>query len=158
MSNVSIYVALISAGAGVFGAAIPQAAIVVREVRQAGRDREERRSEKRRQACLDLLQAAASLRTGVADAADYHGDEMGIRLAGIRNCAAAVQVNSLSVGMLPHEVLRDPAERLAAAAATLAEAAARDTNLSLGQMAVRPEFRPLDEAMEAFRQTAMHTQ
>ena len=68
VTDVSIYVALITGGAGALGAATPQLATVLRDSRQAGRDRRERGVNARRQAYVELLGAAADLRTRV----DHH--------------------------------------------------------------------------------------
>src|SRR5713226_7571226 len=75
MPDVSIYVAVIAAGAGVLGASIPQVAMFARDARRDERDRRERRAETRRQACLDLLRAGGELRTRLANAAQNHGTE-----------------------------------------------------------------------------------
>lgn len=155
MPEVSIYVALITAGAGATGAAIPQIATVVRDVRQADRDRHERRVETRRQACLDLLHAASDLRTQVANAAQYHGSDMGARLAEIRKCAAAVQLHAVSVALLAGESLDDPAERLAAAAMDLAAAAVHNADMSLNQMVSCPDLSEFDGSVKAFRLRAV---
>jgi hypothetical protein len=146
--DVSIYVALITAGAGAIGAAIPQVATVVRDVRQAERDRHERRADTRRQACLDLLHAASDLRAQVANAAQYHGGEMGARLAEIRNCAGAVQVHAVSVGLLAPEAPAGPAERVAVAANGLAANAADNTDMNLNQMVTSPDFTEFDGSVE----------
>ena len=63
MADVPIYVAAITAGAGLIGALIPQAALVIREVRQAEKDRRERFVTAMRDACVELLGAAGELRT-----------------------------------------------------------------------------------------------
>jgi hypothetical protein len=52
MADVSIYVALISAAAGVGGATIAQLTTALRESREAKRDRQERQAEATRQACI----------------------------------------------------------------------------------------------------------
>jgi hypothetical protein len=98
--DVSIYVALITAGAGVAGAAVPQIAAVARDVRLAERDRRERRADTLRQACLKLLRAAGDLRTQVANAALYRGGEMGAQLAKITSSSATVQLHAASTRYL----------------------------------------------------------
>jgi hypothetical protein len=155
VTDVSIYVALITGGAGAIGAAMPQLATMARDSRQAGRDRHERGVNARRQACVELLRAASDLRTRVANAAMYHGDEMPARLADIRSCAAAVQVQAASVGFLARETLAEPAERLASAAADLAAAAVQSTDMSLNQMPSRPDFTAFDQSVDTFRSTAI---
>src|SRR5712692_10538692 len=78
--DVSLYVAAITAGAAVLGAGVSLIPVYLRDVRQDAQDRRERHAETRRQACLDLLGAAEDLRTSVANAVDYHGEEMSARL------------------------------------------------------------------------------
>jgi hypothetical protein len=149
--DVSIFVALITAGAGAIGAAIPQVATVVRDVRKAERDRRDQRAQTRRQACLDLMGAASDLRTQVANAALYHGDEMGARLTEISTRADAVQLHALNVGLLAPDTLAAAADRLTIAARDLAAAAARNTDMSLKQMVVSPDSAEFDQSVEAFR-------
>jgi hypothetical protein len=155
MPDVSVYVAVVSAGAGVAGAAIPQIAFVVRDVRQAERDRHERRAEAKRKACLDLLRSAGELRTQVANAAQYHGDEMGTRLADIRKYAAAAQLHAVNVALLAPRKLAEPAQRLAAAASRLAAAAADGTDLRVNEMIRPPDFTELDETFTTFQKIAV---
>jgi hypothetical protein len=155
MPDVSIYVALIAAGAGVVGATIPQIAILVRDGRQAERDRRDRGAETRRQACLDLLRAAGELRTRVANAAEYHGTEMGARLAEIRESEAAVRLNAVSVALLVPRKLTEPAEELAEIARRLVAVTERDTDLDLGVRAGQPNFAELDRGVAAFRRAAV---
>lgn len=157
MTDVSIYVALITGGAGAIGAAMPQIATVVRDGRQAKLDRRERGVSTRQQACIELLRAAADLRTRVANAAMYHGDEMLARLAEIRNCAAAVEVQAASVGLLARETLAEPAAELASAATELAAAAVQGTDMDLNQMPEDPDFATFDERVDLFRIKALAT-
>jgi hypothetical protein len=93
MPDVSLYVAVVTAAAGVGGAAIPASAVLIRDVRQAERDRRERNAEAKRQACLGLLSAAGELRTRLDNTAAYQGTEMGARLAVVRECDATVRLN-----------------------------------------------------------------
>ena len=155
MPDVPLYVAAITAAAGVAGAAIPAIAVIIRDVRQAERDRRERRAEAKRQACLDLLRAAGELRTRVANAAEYHGPEMGSLLAGIRECEAAVRLHAVSVALLAPEKLTEPAAQLADAAGRLVAVTERNTNIDRGVMVPRPEFTGLDEKLTAFRRTVV---
>jgi hypothetical protein len=155
MPNVSLYVAMVTAAAGVGGAAIPAIAVIMRDVRQAERDRRERNAEAKRQACLDLLRAAGELRTRVANAGEYHGLEMGARLADIRECDAAVQLSAVSVQLLAPGKLTAPAEQLALAASQLATAAADNTDFGIGAMVSKPDMARLAESMGAFRWIAV---
>jgi hypothetical protein len=151
MPDVSIYVALIAAAAGVSGAAVPN----IRDSREAKRVRRERDAAARRQACLDLLRAAGELRTRVANAADYHGDQMGARLAEIRECDAATQLHAMSVALLASGKLTEPTARLASAATRLVTVTARNTDLKAGEMLIKPDFTELDEKITAFRQVVV---
>jgi hypothetical protein len=155
MPDVPLYVAAITAAAGVAGAAIPAITILIRDVRQAERDRRERSVEAGRQACLDLLRAASEVRTRVANAADYHGNEMGARLAEIRECDAATQLHAVSVALLAPEKLTEPAALLADAAGGLVAVAEQNTNIDRGVMVPRPGFTELDEELKAFRRIVM---
>jgi hypothetical protein len=154
VTDVSIYVALITGATGAVGAATPQIATVFRDNRQAKQDRKERGVNARQQACIDLLRAASDLRTRVANAAMYFGDEMLTRLADIRACAAAVQVQAASVGFLAGDTLGAPAERLASAATELATAAIQSTDMNLKQMPSSPDFTAFDQGVEEFRRKA----
>jgi hypothetical protein len=155
MPDVPIYVAAITAAAAVAGATVPAITILIRDVRQAERDRRERSTEAGRQACLDLLRAAGELRMRVANAADYHGNEMATRLAEIRECDAATQLHAVSVALLALEKLTEPAAQLADAAGQLVAVAERNTNIDRGVMVPRPEFTELDEELRAFRRTVV---
>ena len=100
MPEVSLYVAAITAGAGLVGAGASLIPVYLRDIRQARQDCRDRHADARRQACLDLLRAAEDLRTTVANAADYHGEEMSARLAQIRTFAAAVRINAANLELL----------------------------------------------------------
>jgi hypothetical protein len=151
VTDVSIYVALITGATGAIGAATPQIATAFRDGRQAKLDRKERGVDARRQACIDLFRAASDLRTRVANAAMYFGDEMPTRLSDIRACAAAVQVQAASVGFLAGDTLGPSAQRLASAANELATAAIQGTDMNLKQMPSSPDFTAFDQSVEEFR-------
>jgi hypothetical protein len=153
--DVSIYVALITAGAGVTGAAISQVASVARDVRLAERDRQERRTDARTRAYLDLLGAAGDLRTLVGNATLYRGDQMGAQLAGIGSSAAAVQLCAVRVGLLARQALADAAAGLAVASRELATAVVQNTDLKLNQLVVSPDCTEFDGRVEAFRLRAV---
>jgi hypothetical protein len=155
MLQVSIYVAVITAAAGVLGAAVPAIATLTRDVRQAERDRRERRADAKRQACIELLRAAGDLRTQVANAAHYHGDEIGTRLAQIRECAEAVGLHAVSVGMLASEKLTAAAEHLAAAAENLVAMAVTNTDMRVKAMTPEPDYTEFDDSIAAFRRVAV---
>jgi hypothetical protein len=157
MPDVSLYVALITAAAGVGGAAIPAVAVLIRDVRQAERDRNERSAEAKRQACIDLLSAAGELRTRLANTAAYQGTEMGARLAEVRECDAAVQLHAASVALLPTGKLAKPAEGLAAEASLLTTTATAEENIDkrAGEMLRKPDFTGLDTSIKTFREIAI---
>jgi hypothetical protein len=150
MADVSIYVALITGATGAVGAAIPQIATVLRDSRQAKRDRSDRSVNARQEACVALLRAAADLRTRVANATMYQGDEMLARLAEIRSCAAAVEVRAASVGYLD-KTLAEPAADAASAATRLAAAAVQTTDMDLHAMPEGPDLTLFDQRVEDFR-------
>jgi hypothetical protein len=154
MPEVSVYVAVVTAAAAVAAAAVSQIPIYVRDVRQAGQDRRELHAETRRQACLDLLSAAEDLRTSVANAVDYHGEEMSARLAEVRNVAATVQVHAARIELLVPGTLAAAAERLASVAGAFTAAAVTSTDLVLGNMR-KIDPTELGEAIESFRKQAV---
>jgi hypothetical protein len=151
MADVSIYVALISAAAGVGGATIAQLTTALRDSREAKRDRQERQAEATREACIKLLRAVGDLRTQVANNHSYHGVEMGARLERVREFAAAAQLHAVRVSLLVPEHLAELADLLAAAASDLAEWTAQSTNLDEGSMIRTTDFRELDDRIRAFR-------
>jgi hypothetical protein len=156
MADVSIYVALISASAGVVGAAVSPFGLAFKEGRQAKRDRAERRATAVRQACVDLLSAAGNLRTQVTNNRSFSGDRttMGTRLEAVREYAAATALHAASVSLLASN-LSEPADRVAAAAKTYADAAAQSTDLDKGWMPVEPSHDELDDAIKEFRRRAI---
>jgi hypothetical protein len=155
VADVSIYVALITAGAGALGAAIPQIAAVARDVRLAGRDRQEHRADARREACVEFLRAVNDLRTQVANAALYRGDEIASLVAEIRSCSAAVELHALSVGLLARDALAEPVERVTAAARELAAAAVQNTDMNINRVAISPDFAAFDQSVEEFWSRAL---
>jgi hypothetical protein len=156
MADVSIYVALIAASAGVVGAAVSPFGLAFKEGRQAKRDRAERHATAVRQACVDLLTAAGNLRTQVTNNRSFRGDKdaMGGRLEAVREYASAIAVHAASVSLLASD-LAESADRIAVAAKTYADGAARSTDLDKGWMAVEPNPDELDDAIKEFRQRAI---
>ena len=155
MPDVSVYVALITAGAAVLGAGASQIPVYLRDIRQPSQDRRDRQADARRQACLDLLRASGDLLTDVANAGDYHGDEMANRLAEIRKLAAAVQIHAATIELLAPGKLSGAAAQLAGAAERFAAATAANTDLQLNQMVTAPDPAELSAAMGAFRKHAV---
>ncbi len=156
MSNVSIYVAVITAAAGVLGATISQLASALRESGQAKRDRQERYATAVREACENLLRAAGDLRTQVENNRSFRGDRtaMAARLEEVRNHAAATQLHEVSVGTLVPK-LAESAGRVAAAARSVAMAAADHTDLERGWVAIDPDFTTLDASVDTFRREVL---
>ncbi len=101
MVDVPIWVAIITALAGILGAAIPQGATVIRDVRQAERDRKERFDTATRDACVALLRAAGELRSLAEGWRSYRGDPTAVlaRVAEARGLAEATRLHAVSVSM-----------------------------------------------------------
>jgi hypothetical protein len=155
MTNVPLYTAVISGCAAVAGAAIPTIGITVQGALAARRERRERNEADQRQACVELVQAAENLRTQVADNHDYHGDEMGARLAQVRAYAAQARVQAVRMSLMASHGLAATAQGLAAAASRLAEAAEATTNLRQGTSTDLPDFGDLETCMAAFKAEAV---
>jgi hypothetical protein len=153
VTDVSIYVALITGLTGAAGAATPQLTTLLRESKQAKRDRQDRAENARQEACVELLGAAADLRTRVENTAMYHGSEMPSRLAEIRNSGADAQVRAAKVAFLAAH-LAVPAQALGTAATDLAAEAIRNTNMDTNVM-VSPDFTSFNEAVDAFNTKAI---
>jgi hypothetical protein len=155
MTDVSIYIALISAGAGVAGAGISPVAQAYKDGRQRSRDRAERQATAMRQACVDLLRAAGELRTQVANNRSYHGTDMATRLEEVRRLAVATQVHAAEVEMLAPTATAELAGKLATSGGELADWTVRHTNLQLGVLAEDPPYRELDDRLADFRAQAV---
>jgi hypothetical protein len=155
MADVSIYVAVISAGAALIGATVPQVATAIRDGRRAERDRKERLADTRRQACVQLLRTVLDLRVRVSNIQDYHGAEMAPRLAEIREGAATAEVEAVSVALMVGPELAKAAEQLASAAARLATVAVENASLQLGASTQAPDFGELDDSVTAFKTLAV---
>jgi hypothetical protein len=157
MTDVPIYVAVITAGAGLFGALIPQAALVIREVRQAEKDRRERFAAATRAACVDLLRAAGELRTLVENIRSYRGDASGMRarVEEVQKRAEETRLHAASVSLLVPGRLATPANTVAAAARALAEDVVQNTNLDRGVSIGLADTRALDKSITDFRNEAV---
>jgi hypothetical protein len=125
---------------------------VLGDSRQASRDRKERGVNAKQQAYVDLLGAAADLRTRVANTAMYGGDILA-RLAEIRSSTADVQVKAAKVSFLEIKLIQS-AGSLAKAAADLAAEAIAKTDMSTGVMTA-PSFTAFDTAVEKFKSEAI---
>jgi hypothetical protein len=146
----TIVVAAITAAAAVFGAAISPLSTALQNGRVAERDRRERRGEELRQACTDLLATVTELRTNVVNNHDYHGSEMGARLAHVRELAGQARTYAFSIALLAPPTLAAAATELAAAADHVAEVAAANTNLSMGSCVRPTDCAELDARTSAF--------
>jgi hypothetical protein len=154
MPDVPLYTAVISGCAAVVGAAIPTIANTVQNVLAARRDRWDRYQADKRQACVELVQAAENLRTQVANNHDYHGDEMGDRLAQVRAFAAQARIQAVRISLAAPPELAQVTQELAAAASRLAEAAEARTDLRQGASIELPPLSDLDTRMAVFRAAA----
>lgn len=157
MADVPVYVAVITGAAGIIGAAIPQASIVLGEVRQAKRDRRERSVAAGQSACIDLLRAASSLGTQIENLRTYRGDALGLRLRleEVRRYLAETQLHSASVGMLAPGQLTERASQLAAEASSLVKAVEANVDLDNDVVVGRIDLGPLGTLIAAFREEAV---
>jgi hypothetical protein len=91
----------------------------------------------------------------VANNSSFSGDRnsMGARLEAVREHASAATLHAASVSLIASD-LAGPADRVAAAAKTYADAAAESTDLDKGWMTMEPNHEELDEAIKEFRQRA----
>jgi len=154
MPEVSIYVAIITAGAGVLGGATPQVATLIRDSRQDKRDRHERRADATRQACLELLHAAGDFRTDVANTCHSHGDGMEARLEGVRAAAETIALHAVSVGLMDPK-LSASAEGVATAAEAVAVTAVNNFDTRVKAVTPEPNYSEFDAAVAAFRRIVM---
>jgi hypothetical protein len=159
MTEIPVYVALITAGAGLLGALVPQAWIVFREIRQREHDRQDKYVSQARGACLDLLRASVALSVHVKNMNTYRGDRAGLcsRLEEARGHLAEIQLYSASVGMTAPALLTEPAWRIAAEAESLTKSVEEVTDLDNAEMLDKPDTRSLDELISAFRDKAVST-
>jgi hypothetical protein len=157
MANVPVYVAVITGAAGIIGAGIPQASIVLRDVRQAARDRRERSIAAGQGACIDLLRAASSLATHIENLRAYRGDGHGLRLRleEVRKYLDETQLHAASVGMLAPDQLIGGASELATEASTLVKAAEASIDLDNDVVVGPIDVGPLDTLIAAFREEAV---
>jgi hypothetical protein len=151
MPQVSIYVAVIAAGAAILGAAVAPLSTAYEKARQAVRERAEQRETVVRQACIDLLRAARDLRVQVANTAAYHGNEMGARLERVRQLDADAASNADEVALLLPVSVADSAGRLASVMSALAVAAQANVKPEFAASIREPDFTELDSCIEDFR-------
>lgn len=139
------------------GAAIPQVASVIRDVRQAERDRRERSAAATRDACVGLLRAAGEVRTLTESIRGYRGeaDGMRARVEEVRSRAEATRVHAAEVSMQVPARLAEPADQVASAASALADDVMRNTDLNQGVLIGDPDVSKLVECIAAFRSAAV---
>jgi hypothetical protein len=157
MVDVPIYVAIITALAGIIGAAIPQIAIVIRDVRQAERDREERVAIATRDACVALLRAAGELRNLAEAWRSYRGDANAVlaRVAEVRSLAEATRLHAVDVSMQVPGRLGPAADNVADAASDLVKNVVENTDLNHGVASGDPNVTVLVTRIDAFRHAAV---
>lgn len=151
MPQVSIYVAVIAAGAAVLGAAVAPVSTAYEKARQVVRDRAEQRATAVRQACIDLLRAARDLRVQVANTAAYHGNEMGARLERMRQLDADAASHADEAALLLPVAVAESAVQLARAVSALATSAQANVRPQFAASIREPDFTELDACIEDFR-------
>jgi hypothetical protein len=154
MTDVSVWVPVISAAAAILGAAVSPLTTVLQNSRQARQERQERQVTDRRQACIELLRAAVDLRATVANNHDYHGDDMVARLALVRQYAADARVHAFNIALLAPQELAAAALELADETGQVALLAAANTDLAMGVCVQAPDFGKLDERIADFANRA----
>jgi hypothetical protein len=154
MVDVPIWVAIITALAGIIGAAIPQGATIMRDVRQAERDRNERSAVATREACIALLRSAGELRNLAEGWRSYRGDVLA-RVAEVRSLAEATRLHAVDVSMQVPAKLGPPADSVAGAAGDLVGDVLQNTDLSRGVATGDPNVAPLIASINEFREAAV---
>jgi hypothetical protein len=154
MPEVSIYVAIVSAGAAVLGAAVSPISTSYQNVRQARRDRMERRETEIRQACTGLIRSARDLGVAVANNHAYQGEDIGSRLERVRQLAADAALHADSVALLVPQELASCAAELAAAVGRLAGAAEANIDSRVRRSIRDPDFTELNHCIVDFSKQA----
>jgi hypothetical protein len=157
MVDVPIYVAIITALAGILGAAIPQIAILIRDVRQAERDRKDRSAAATRDACVALLRSAGELRNLAEAWRSYRGDAKAVlaRVAEVRSLAEATRLQAVNVSMQAPVKLAPAADNVADAASALVRNVVDNTDLNQGVASGDPDIGTLVTCIDAFRLEAV---
>ncbi len=147
----TIYItAVISAAAAILGASVTPITTIYQNARHACRERQAQHESAVRDACIELLRAAWDLRTMAANSHEYHGEEMGARLAEIRARAAAASMRWVLIATLAPGDLGNPANRVGMAAEHLAVERASNTDLDRGRSIRDPEFDEMDSCIKDF--------
>jgi hypothetical protein len=155
MPEVSIFVAVITGGAAVFGAAVSPVSMAYQNAKRSARDRRERRETEIRQACAGLLKAARDLRVQVANNHAYQGNEIPLRLEQVRQLAAdaASYADSVLLLLMPVDVINS-AGRLTAAVSRLVETAEANIDSNVHMSIRSPDFTELDDCIKDFSKLA----
>jgi len=157
MTDVPIYVAVITAGAGIIGSLVPQATILIRDVRQAERDRRERKTTAARAACVELLRAAGELRILAETIGSYRGnaDGMRARVAEMQGKSEETRLHAASVSLQAPGKLDAPAQKVAVAASELADEVVENMDLNHGVLVGNPNIGRLADCIASFRDGAV---
>lgn len=157
MADVPLYVAIVTAGAGIIGAAIPHVTTVIRDTRQAERDRRERLAQALRDVCVDLLRAAGELRTLTENIASYRGDANGMRalVGDVRGHAEATRLHAARVGLEASGQLAESAYQLATAASDLVGDVERNIDMDRGVVIGHASVNALVSSIAAFQEAAV---
>jgi ferredoxin-NADP reductase len=159
VTDIPLWVPIISAGAAVLGASVSPVAAAYHTLRQARHNREYEHGSAVREACTSLFRAARDLRAQVANNHAYHayqGTDMGARLERVRELDADVAVHAAQVAMLESGPLGDSATGVAAAVGRLIIATEAKTKIEKGVSAEEPNFKELDASLAAFRSQAVN--
>lgn len=147
----TIYVtAVISAAAAILGASITPFTTMYQNARDARRERQARHEQAVRDECIRLIRAVWDLRTMAANDHEYHGEEMGARLAKVRGRAADASMRWVLIAALAPGDLGSSAKGLGMAAGHLAVERAKNTDLDHGRSLRDPEFGEIDSCIKDF--------
>lgn len=158
MTDIPLWVPIISAGAAVLGASVAPVAAAYHTLRQSRNSRAYEHESAVREACTSLLRAALDLRVQLANNHAYHayhGTDMGARLERVRELDADVAVHAAQVAMLESGQLGDSATDVAGTVGRLIASTEAKTKLEKGVSAGEPNFGELDASLGAFRTRAV---
>lgn len=112
-------------------------------------------TDERRRACVQLLRTVLDLRVLVENNNEYHGKELPARLAEIRKCVAATEVQATELALIATTGLAQAAEQLAEAARGLVKAAAESASPQLGALTNPTDLAEFNERVKTFREMAV---
>lgn len=161
MADVPLYVAIVSAAAGLVGATIPQVTTVIRETRKAERDRWERERDRQEQlahevrdVCVNLLRAAGELRTLTENMTSYRGDGTRALLGDVRGHAEATRLHAAEVGLRVSGQLAESAYQVAATATDLVGDVKQNIDMDRDVVIGSASVDALVSSIAAFREAA----